>query len=150
MALLHLPLLLLLLLLLALPCHTLAEDNRTAMMWPLRSEFQDGLPTCVSAYDIHTTAAPTVTSINAEVSVGAWWKLSNTAGELPFSLGREDNFGRAVARLGDVNGDGNGDIVGSTKNKLQLVYHHRHVCADCAALWPVQCPQLVLMTCHCS
>ena len=31
------------------------------------------------------------------------------------------------------------------KKSLQLVYH-RHVCADCAAFWTVQCPQLVLMT----
>ena len=35
------------------------------------------------------TPAPTVTAVNARVTVGDWWKFSNDAGELPFTIGRE-------------------------------------------------------------
>ena len=35
------------------------------------------------------TPAPTVTAVNARVTVGDYWKFSNNAGELPFTIGRE-------------------------------------------------------------
>jgi hypothetical protein len=73
---------------LALLLSTIIIGNATADVWPVDSEYQGGLPMCVEQFDF-TTPAPTVTAVNARVTVGDYWKFSNNAGELPFTIGRE-------------------------------------------------------------
>ena len=48
--------------------------------------------------------------LNADGTVRAEQKISDTAGGLSATLGNLDNFGRSIANIGDVNGDGINDI----------------------------------------
>jgi PKD repeat protein len=48
--------------------------------------------------------------LNANGSVKSWQKISDTAGNFPDQLQRGDQFGRAAANLGDLDGDGVVDV----------------------------------------
>ena len=49
--------------------------------------------------------------LNDDGTVASGFKLSNSDGNLPFTLDDSDSFGRAVASVGDLNGDGAVDFV---------------------------------------
>ena len=55
------------------------------------------------------TATSTTSACTSDGTINSAQKLSNSDGDLPFTLS-SDRFGRAVASIGDVNGDGVVDL----------------------------------------
>ncbi|MCP5443792.1 MAG: DUF4347 domain-containing protein [Chromatiaceae bacterium] len=59
---------------------------------------------------VDDTGAVYILFMNADGTIKATQKISDSSGGLTASLDNGDNFGRSVAGIGDINGDGIGDI----------------------------------------